>query len=125
MDKPRGECSRRFLLQRRGLMAAGAALMGVLCRWNSGSIARKETVSLPWPYRKVDPLLAAQIAYEGHEEGGCCYAVSKSILTPLAQEVGEPYRSGPNSEPIGREDSQGANTIPAHEFIEKPVACFG
>ncbi len=85
--------TRRELLLKSGTIAAGAAVLTV----GGLSLASKTQakVQYPWPYKKLDPDEAAQIAYENWYKNFCCYAVTSGIFIPLQKNVGEPYTSFP------------------------------
>ncbi|MCT4591372.1 MAG: C-GCAxxG-C-C family protein [Carboxylicivirga sp.] len=48
-----------------------------------------------WTYKPLVPSETAEIAYDLYKEGGCMYAVGKSIISQLANRYGEPYSSFP------------------------------
>jgi hypothetical protein len=85
--------SRRDLMLGTGKVAAGAAIatIGGLGLF-SGAQAK---AVYPWPYKKVNPDKAAEIAYTNWYKGFCCYASASGILIPLRHLVGEPYTSLP------------------------------
>ena len=87
------ELSRRELFLKAGKVAAGAAVL------TAGGLSlaseTKAKVKYPWPYIKLNPDEAAQIAYENWYKNFCCYAVTSGILMPLQKKVGEPYTSFP------------------------------
>jgi hypothetical protein len=85
--------SRRNFIGGSGKIVAGAAVLaagglGVL----SGAQAK---TAFPWPYKKVNPQKAGEIAYKNWYKGFCCYASASGILIPLQKMVGEPYTSLP------------------------------
>jgi len=91
--KPDKKFSRRELLTGTGKLAIGAALISA---GGAALVSNAEArVKYPWPYKKVDPDRAAEIAYENWYKGFCCYAVASGILVPLREMVGEPYTSFP------------------------------
>lgn len=49
----------------------------------------------PWKYVYLDPGITSELAYNHYVEGGCMYATCKSIITQLAEKIGEPYASFP------------------------------
>lgn len=55
----------------------------------------KSKTSYPWPYRKIEPDLAADIAYRNWYRGFCAYASISGIIMPLHLSVGEPYTNLP------------------------------
>ncbi|MDD5169061.1 MAG: hypothetical protein PHN75_09600, partial [Syntrophales bacterium] len=78
-------------------LATGAVAMQGLSCYGAGLVSQVEAkeTALPWPYEKIDPQEAGQIAYEGFHKDLCCYGVSRGILVPLQKKVGEPYLSQP------------------------------
>jgi hypothetical protein len=48
-----------------------------------------------WTYTKLDAAAVAETAYRIYPDGGCMYAVVGSVISTLAEEVGEPFRSFP------------------------------
>jgi len=102
--------SRRELLAGAGKLAAGAALISAAGMALAGAAeARggkevdeicntadlKSASKYPWPYKKIDPSLAADIAYRNWYKGFCAYASLSGIIMPLQLSVGEPYTSLP------------------------------
>ncbi|MFA6565016.1 MAG: C-GCAxxG-C-C family (seleno)protein [Verrucomicrobiia bacterium] len=88
--------SRRGWLKNAGVACFGAASGGLaasLCGASTPSGA--EPPALPWPYAKLDADAVAATAYEMHFKGGCCYAVSGSIIGELSKKIGAPYTSWP------------------------------
>jgi hypothetical protein len=86
------EISRRDVLTGAGKLAAGAALVsaGGLTVFSNAE-AVKSGKKYPWPYKKLDPKRAADIAYENWYKGFCAYAVTSAILGQLQEKVGKPY----------------------------------
>jgi hypothetical protein len=85
--------SRRELMLGTGKVAAGAAIatvggLGLI----SGAQAK---AAYPWPYKKINPQKAGEIAYNNWYKKFCCYATASGILIPLQKMVGEPYTSLP------------------------------
>lgn len=48
-----------------------------------------------WTYQPLDPATIGQIAYDLYPQGSCMYAVFGSVMSLLAENVGEPFRSFP------------------------------
>lgn len=48
-----------------------------------------------WTYQPLDPEAVGQIAYAMYPQGSCMYAVFGSVVSLLADQVGEPFRSFP------------------------------
>lgn len=46
-------------------------------------------------YTTLNPKTTAEIAYERYSGGGCMYAIVSSVVSQLAEKVGEPYKSLP------------------------------
>lgn len=90
--------SRRNWLENAGIACFGAAAGGTaasLC--GAPAMPGAEPMPLPWPYTKLDADAVAATAYEMHYKGGCCYAVSGSIIGELAKKIGAPYTSWPTA----------------------------
>ena len=63
----------------------------------SPTFAQNMPKELPWPYKKLDPLVVAEAAYHDYYKGACCYGVFESIIGQLRKEIGAPYTSVPTS----------------------------
>ena len=48
-----------------------------------------------WKYSHLDPAVTAELAYKYYTEGSCMYATVKSIISQLAEKIGEPFKSFP------------------------------
>ncbi|MDD2381085.1 MAG: C-GCAxxG-C-C family protein [Mariniphaga sp.] len=48
-----------------------------------------------WEYSQLDPVVTGQIAYDKYAEGSCMYATIVSVVSQLAENMGEPYSSFP------------------------------
>jgi hypothetical protein len=48
-----------------------------------------------WNYIALDPDVTAELAYNLYSEGSCMYATVKSVVSQLAELVGEPFASFP------------------------------
>ena len=48
-----------------------------------------------WKYSHLDPAVIAELAYKYYTEGSCMYATVKSIISQLAEKIGEPFKSFP------------------------------
>lgn len=48
-----------------------------------------------WVYAPLDPAVSAQRAYRYYNDGSCMYAAVMSIVSQLAEHIGEPYTSFP------------------------------
>lgn len=89
--KNENEVSRREALIGVSKIAAGAAIIATGMPGLISQSEAKETTPLPWPYEKIDPKEAGQIAYDGWYKGFCSFGVASGILIPLQKKIGEPY----------------------------------
>jgi hypothetical protein len=48
-----------------------------------------------WAYSQLDPVATVELAYQSYDKGSCMYATFKSIISQLANQVGEPFASFP------------------------------
>jgi hypothetical protein len=48
-----------------------------------------------WNYYFLDAAVTAELAYTYYSEGSCMYATVKSVISQLAEKIGEPYSSFP------------------------------
>jgi hypothetical protein len=48
-----------------------------------------------WKYVLLAPAVSAELAYGYYSEGSCMYATVKSVISQLAEKIGEPYTSFP------------------------------
>ncbi|TKG96856.1 C_GCAxxG_C_C family protein [Puteibacter caeruleilacunae] len=48
-----------------------------------------------WKYAQLNPAASADVAYSNYKIGSCMYGVSSSIISQLAEKIGEPYASFP------------------------------
>lgn len=54
-----------------------------------------ENDELIWLYTHLDPATTAELAYEDYPNGSCMYGVFNSIVSQLAEKIGEPFASFP------------------------------
>jgi len=91
--------TRRGLLLGAGKIAAAgagiAAISGGLNLFSEAEAKAKGPRPLPWPYKKINPDEAAEIAYQDWYDKYCGYAAISGILKPLQKSIGEPYTSFP------------------------------
>lgn len=87
--------TRREVFSALGIAAGSCALSS--CTQHELKSLRQETTSAPgpWPYERLDPEASAERAYACHYEGHCMCGVFTSIIGPLAERYGGPYRSFP------------------------------
>ncbi|MEJ2184293.1 MAG: C-GCAxxG-C-C family (seleno)protein [Nitrospirota bacterium] len=109
-----GGMSRRELIGTAGKLTAGMAVLaagGVGLAGRAGAEASSDPLEdkcteagftlaessekYPWGYKKIDPNVAAAIAYENWYKNFCCYATASGILIPLKESVGGPYKTLP------------------------------
>lgn len=93
--------TRRGLFKDGGIFLLGASVGGLsfplpkhLAR---ASTVKQEAQEVPWPYKKLNPEVAAEKAYYAYYKGACCYGVFQSIIGELREEVGAPYSMIPTS----------------------------
>ncbi len=94
--------SRRDLLKSMGGLALGMGIGGLSTTAANNAFGQgtdKATVipDLPWPYRKLDPIVAAEDGYAGYYKGACCYGVFEAIVGQLRKQVGFPYTMMPST----------------------------
>ena len=88
--------SRRALMKNAGMAAMGTGFAGLTFAIAKKAIGAAEPQTskipdLPWPYKKLDPIAAAEEAYRGYYQGRCGYGVFESIIIQLQKEIGFPY----------------------------------
>jgi hypothetical protein len=93
--------SRRDILKSAGGLVIGAGFGGLaLSAKNAigqGTEKQQTMPDLPWPYKKLDPLLAAEDGYNLFYKGACCYGVLESIVGQLRKDIGFPYTMMPTT----------------------------
>jgi len=94
--------SRRDLLKSAGGLVIGVGFGGLALSTAKNAIGqgteKQATVpDLPWPYKKLDPMLAAEDGYNGFYKGACCYGVFEAIISQLRKEIGFPYTVMPTT----------------------------
>jgi len=97
--------NRRDLLASLGVLGGSALVTGCSNQLPSGAVASASepnpTSGAPimparkWAYVTLDPAVVADTAYHICPEGGCMYGVVGSVISVLADKVGEPFRSFP------------------------------
>ena len=88
-----------------GLIAVSGLAGGVISCASPNSMAATPSPSsttpaasggtLPWPYKKLDPVAAAERAYAAYYAGGCMYGAVEGIVGELRAAVGAPYDTFP------------------------------
>lgn len=94
------DMSRRELIKGAGIAAMGTGLAGLSLSVASNTANTGEggkLLELPWPYRKIDPVAAAEAAYLKYYQGACAYGVFDAIIDPQRKEIGHPYTGMPSS----------------------------
>ncbi len=94
--------SRRDMLKSAGGLVIGAGFGGLSLSAARNAVGqgteKQGTVpDLPWPYKKLDPLAAAEDGYLGYYKGACGYGVFEAIVGQLRKEVGFPYTVMPST----------------------------
>lgn len=91
------ERDRRHFLKTVGGVTLGMTAVSGLVGLNGFSQTKAESVAFPWPYKKVDPIAAAERAYQAYYQGGCMYGAFEGIVGELREAVGAPYSSFPTA----------------------------
>lgn len=103
--------SRRAFLKTAGvttlglLTVSGIAGSMISCAKTSPAIINPPSASptpasataVPWPYKKIDPVAAAERAYTAYYNGGCMYGAFEGIIGELRTAVGAPYDTFPTA----------------------------
>ncbi len=88
--------NRRQLLQSLALATSACGLGTLAAETNSPGKASGTAAARAWSYAALDGERTAELAYQFHDQkSSCMYGVFASIITQLAEKVGEPYRSFP------------------------------
>src|SRR5574341_1371790 len=87
--------SRRRDVLKMFAAASGAIALTPLLGKNVHGLA-EVVPAVPWPYKKLDPVLAAERGYAGYYKGACCYGAFDAIVSQLREEVGFPYTMMPS-----------------------------
>ena len=82
-DENKKRLSRRDAIIGAGKLAAGAAIVTAGAHGLITPASASKPAAFPWGYKKIDPQLAGNIAYENWYKGFCCYAVVSGVLAPL------------------------------------------
>jgi hypothetical protein len=96
------QLSRRDIIKNAGMLAAVTGLGGLALSMgaNAGAQTPDKQMGppdLPWPYKKIDPLVVAEEAYAGYYKGACGYGVFEGIVGQLRKEIGFPYTLLPST----------------------------
>ena len=78
-----------------GVFAMGSALKPKFKSKEEANQLTYKPSESDWQYSLLNPKHSAQIAYEEYSNGSCMYATFTSIITQLAEKLGEPYASFP------------------------------
>jgi len=74
MQEGKKNClSRRDALIGAGKLAAGAAIVTAGVHGLITPASASKPAAFPWGYKKIDPQLAGNIAFENWYKGFCCY----------------------------------------------------
>ena len=94
-------------LDRRRALALLGGLGGVLGLGGAGRLlagavespkpnpALPALAKVPWPRVALDPEVVGQRAYAGYNKHHCMYGTFEAIVGPVAEQLGEPYKSFP------------------------------
>jgi hypothetical protein len=82
---------RRSFVKMITAVAGTAALTPFLAKNIYGAKEPEAIPEVPWTYKKLDPIAAAERAYPGYFKGGCGYGAFEGIIGELKKEVGYPY----------------------------------
>ncbi len=52
-------------------------------------------IELPWPYKNIDPVTAAERGYKAYSDGGCMYGAFEALVGELRTSVGAPFNTFP------------------------------
>ncbi|MHC4537015.1 MAG: C-GCAxxG-C-C family protein [Planctomycetota bacterium] len=87
--------TRREVLGAVGI-AAGTCALSSCAMEGMGSVQNGTSKKVfPWKYSELNPDITAHRAYADCPKGHCMYGVFASVMSQLADEYGEPYRSFP------------------------------
>jgi hypothetical protein len=75
--------------------ASGAVALTPLLR-RSAHGAGEAAPAVPWPYKRLNPEVAAERGYAGYYKGACCYGAFDAVVSQLREEVGSPYTMIPS-----------------------------
>lgn len=88
--------TRRDMVRIVGGVACTGAAAVVMARADQTVPGAKPSVqTLPWKYKPLDPEVAAQRAFEGYNKHHCMFGAFESIVAPIAEELGPPYKDFP------------------------------
>jgi len=85
--------TRREIFAAVGITTGSCVLSSCLSEQLASVRAKKS--DFPWTFVRLDPDVTADRAYNYYYEGHCMYGVFKSIISQLAEQRGEPYKSFP------------------------------
>jgi hypothetical protein len=84
-------------MTRRRMLGAGGVL-GVAMLGAGALPTLRAAGEFPWPYKRMEPVEAAERAYEAiFQAGSCMFAAFDGVLGLLAAKFGEPYSTFPNA----------------------------
>jgi hypothetical protein len=87
--------SRRQVLGPLGIVAGTCALSSCLTDHRASEPDTDKEPTFPWTYSELDPDITAGNAYDDCVKGHCMYGVFAPVMSQLAVEHGDPYRSFP------------------------------
>ena len=88
--------NRRRLITLLGGVAGAGAIGALAARAEqTPPIAASSLQKVPWPYRPLDPEMAAQRGFDGYYKGECMYGAFEAIVGQLVEQLGAPYKDFP------------------------------
>lgn len=87
---------RRTVLKMFAAAAGAAALTPLLGRSVRDTGAQDKIPVVPWPYKRLDPAMAAERGYEAYYKGACSYGAFEAIVSQLREAIGYPYSVMPS-----------------------------
>lgn len=89
--------TRREVFGSIGIASASFALSSCVGKQKKQAVVspEDEKTEFPWPYARLDPDYIADKVYYSTYHKGCMYTVFRSIVSELADVIGEPYRFFP------------------------------
>lgn len=92
------QISRRQLVTLIGGVAGAGAAATLVAHADQLGGAKDPAEALqkiPWPYKQLDPVRAAQRGFEGFYKGECMFGAFDAIVGSVAEQLGPPYKDFP------------------------------
>ncbi len=87
--------SRRDVLGPLGIVAGSCMLSSCLSEDRAPAQDEAKAPDAPWAYHELAPDVTAERAYYACTKGHCMYGVFAPVISQLAEQYGDPYRSFP------------------------------